>query len=834
MQHEGVMPDKCSFVSALSACTKEKTLAEGKQIHHQATALGFDTDVRVGTSLLEMYRKCGDIDDVQRTFSKMQDRDVFSWTAMISAHAKHGQSKVSVALFQQMLQESVFPDEVIFASALSSYDCQNLLCNGKQMHACIIGSRCESDVVVGTAVINMYGRCGSIQSAHSMFKKLPKRDVISWNSMLAMYVKHGLPKDALQLYKEMLQEGVKPDQATFVSLLDACSSQDSLAEGKKMHDDIVAKGFDSDILVSTSLVNMYSRCGSLQHAWTVFDNMTRHDVVSWNVMIDTCAQHEQGTDAFRLFGDMQQNGVMPNKVTFLNVLQACTDETGISEGNQIHSLIVISGLELDVVVATALVTMYGKCDSLEDAWKLFSKIPERNLVSWNAMIAAYAQQGQAEKAFRLYEQMQVEGEMPNKVTFLSMLSLPESKVALMEGKRLHSYLLSNRLDMDVTLANALICMYGKCGNVVDARAIFNGMSERDVVSWTAMMSVYSQQGLHKGCHLLFEQMQQQGITLDKTAFVIMTTAYSNPATLSEGKLIHSHIANSDLELNVDIANGLINMYGKCGSLEDALRTFDRMYTRNKQTFINSLSVCASLVALSNGKQIHCQMVADNLLLDALLGNTLINMYGKCGCVDDAQRVFDRMQDRDVVSWSTMVTTYAQHGQGRVALMLFERMQCEKVWPNEVTFLGVLSACNHTGLVDDGCYHFISMSQDYGISPTEDHYNCVIDLLSRSGRLEEAEDMILKMPSESRCLPWTTLLGACVCRADVARAERAARDVFELDPKNPVPYVMLANIYATAGREDNAAKVIKSMKERVFNDVSNCDLFEMKTKHMKFL
>jgi pentatricopeptide repeat protein len=409
--------------------------------------------------------------------------------------------------------------------------------------------------------------------------------------------------------------------------------------------------------------------------------------------------------------------------------------------------------------------------------------------------------------------------MPNKITFLNMLSLHQTELGLSLVNRLHSFLLSIGLHKDVSIVNALIYMHGKCNNLKTASLVFDACSERDLVSWTTMMSVLCQQGLHKDCHLLFEQMQRQGIIVDQLAFVTMITAFTNVPALHKGKLIHSHAVQSNLESTIDVANALLNMYGKCGTLDDALQILNKMQIRNKQTYINILSACANLVALSTGKQIHSEIIQKGILLDGLLGNNLINMYGKCGCVLDAQSVFDKMENRDVISWSTMITSYAQNGQGKLALALFDRMKHEEVWPNEVTFLGVLSACNHTGLVDDCYHHLISMSESYGISPLEDHYTCVTDLLSRSGRLDEAEDMISKMPRESRSIPCMALLGACLFRVDVARAERVAKEVFMLEPMNPTPYVMLANVYASAGREEDAAKLLIRMQQNGLHDTS---------------
>ncbi|MCO5553250.1 hypothetical protein L7F22_006771 [Adiantum nelumboides] len=697
-----------------------------------------------------------------------------------------GVSNMALSLLQQMLQECALPDKVIFVSAFTSCDSECLLSEGKRVHAAIIGSKCEPDQYLTTATINMYGRCGNMAHAHCLFKELPKRDVITWNSMITMYVKQALSNEAFQLYDQLVLEGVNPDEATFVCLFDACSGPKFLPQGMKLHDDIKTLGFDSHILVSTNLLNMYSRCGSLQQAWDVFHTMTRRDVVAWNVMIYACAQHQQSTEALKLFRDMQLDGVMPDMVTFLNMLQACSGDTKLVDGNQIHDLIVLNGLDSDVVVATALVNMYRNCGSLGDAWKLFSILPERTLVLWNAMIARYAQDGCVEGALFLFQQMQLKGKMPNEIAIISLLCLQENELALKVGRRLHSCLHSFRLENNVAVGTALISLYGKCGSVDDAMALFRRLEEKTAVTWTAIISVYLQQNQYKVCSSLFEEMQQQGITPDKLSFVVMIDTAAGSEMLSKGRLLHACVTSEDLYSSVNVANALICMYGRMCSLEDALSIFYGLRSRNKQSFVNILCPCANLLALSDGTVVHSLMIADGISLDRLLGNNLISMYGKCGCVDDARRMFDRMTGRDTISWTVIIDTYAEHGHGKEALMLFDLMQREKVPPNGVTFLGVLSACNHSGLIDDGCRHLISMDQDYGITPSEDHYNCIVDLLSRSGRLEDAEDLISKIPGESRSVASMILLGACVCRGDAERGERAAVNIFEVDPKNPVP------------------------------------------------
>ncbi|KAH7442971.1 hypothetical protein KP509_02G010800 [Ceratopteris richardii] len=794
---EGSTADPCTFVSVLTACSREKSLNNGKRIHIFAMALGLDLNPRVGTSLLEMYRRCGILDDVQNMFNRIEDRDAFSWSVIISAYVEHGLTMTVVPMFQQMLQENSLPDSVIFASTLASCIGPAQLKEGKRQHALFIGSCIQLDHFLITALINMYGRCGDSSYACILFKELPKRDVITWNSMISMHAKKGLSNEAIQMYAQMLLEDVKPDEATFVSLLDACSGPEFLSKGIKLHDELKQRGFESNILVSTTLLNMYSRCGNLQQAWDVFNNMTSHDIVSWNVMINAFAQHQHGAEALELFESMQLDGVTPDKVTYLNVLQACTSDAQLSHGNQIHNLIVVDNLESNVVIATALVTMYGKCRGLWDAWKLFTMIPEKTLVSWNAMIAECVQAGCLDRATFLFEQMQLEGEFPNEVTFASLLSLHETGLTLRNGRRLHSCLQNFLLENDVLVANALISMYGKCGSVDDAMKIFRGLEGKNVVTWTIVMSICKQNNWYTSCSSLFKEMQQKGVVPDKLSFEIMIDAVSESEVFSEAHLLHIYAAIEDLDSNIDVANSLIHMYGKLCSLEDALSIFYKLDTWNKQSFINVLNPCANLLAIPEGLMIHSSMVSDDIALDKFLGNNLINLYGKCGHVDNARWVFDKLDERDTFSWSIMINTYAQHGQGEVAMEFFDQMCQNKIIPNEVTFIGVLTACNHAGLVDVGLCHLISMEQEYGITPLENHYNCIVDLLSRSGRLEEAENMVLKIPQDSRGVAWMTLLGACVSRGDVERGQRAAKNVFELDPENPVPYIILHNTFTMA-------------------------------------
>uniref|UniRef100_UPI0040747504 Synthetic PPR-DYW protein n=1 Tax=synthetic construct TaxID=32630 RepID=UPI0040747504 len=493
-----------------------------------------------------------------------------------------------------------------------------------------------------------------------------------------------------------------------------------------------------------------------------------NSVFSWNSKIRGYARNGQPEEALSLYSQMRRSGIKPDNYTFPFVLKACASLSSLKEGKQIHGHVIKSGFESDVYVQSALIDMYAKCGELEDARKVFDEMPERNVVSWNAMISGYAQNGQSEEALELFREMQQEGIKPSEFTFCSVLSACASLGSLEMGKQIHGYVIKSGFESIVFVGNALIDMYAKCGSIEDARKVFDEMPERTVVSWTAMISGYAQNGQSEEALELFREMQREGVKPDEV------------------------------------------------------------------TLPSVLSACANLGALEQGKQIHAYVIKSGFESDVFVGSALIDMYAKCGSIEDARKVFDKMPERDVVSWNAMIAAYAQHGHGKEALQLFQQMQQEGVKPSEVTFTSILSACSHAGLVDEGHHYFESMSPDYGITPRVEHYGCMVDLLGRAGRLDEAEDLIKSMPFQPNVVVWGTLLGACRVHGDVERGERAAERILELDPESAAPYVLLSNIYAAAGRWDEAAKVRKLMKERGVKKEPGCSWIEVNNKVHEFV
>eukprot|EP01018_Ginkgo_biloba_P019198 Gb_26689 [translate_table: standard] len=528
------------------------------------------------------------------------------------------------------------------------------------------------------------------------------------------------------------------------SLLQACTNVNDL---KQAHTLLFRVGLNQNIVLMTKLVNAYSTFGSMDNARLVFDKIRKPNIFLWNAMIGGYSRNGCSEDALTLYYQMQVEGMQSDNFTFTFVLKACAGLSALQEGKEIHAHTVRTGYDSGAFVGAALVDMYCKCGNVKDARQVFDRMCTRDVVSWNAMISGYTQNGYAHQALTLFYQMQLENVTPNTVTAVSVLRACAQLGALQQGKWIHDYISRNGFESHVYVRNSLVDMYAKCGSIEVAREVFDKMLIRSVVSWNAMIAGYVQNGHSNAALTLFQQMQLENVM------------------------------------------------------------------PNSVTMMNVLPACADLGSLRQGRYVHGYIVKNGFESDVSVGNSLVAMYAKCGSVEIARHLFDKMHQRDVVSWSAMIAGYGINGHGEDALALFNQMQRIGMMPNHITFISVLSACSHAGLVDEGWQYFNCMSRDYCITPMMEHYACMVDLLGRVGRLNEAYDFIENMPFEPAAGVWGTLLGACRIHCNIELGERVAERLFDLKPGDAGYYVLLSNIYAVAGKWDNVEKVRTMMKER---------------------
>eukprot|EP00250_Pteridium_aquilinum_P012707 c20888_g2_i1 orf=3-2270(-) len=720
---------------------------------------------------------------------------------------------------QDLLDEACNVKAELSFCASQLRSCQHA-CHGKLVHHRLIRYGLEITVPLSSLLVLMYANCSAFDDAHACLALLPQpqQNVFTWNFLFKALALRWLCNQALLLYTDMVQHGVLPNKVTFRSMLDACAGNPTRYHIVQLHGLTMNNGFDTDAIIGTALVNLYGKIGSLQDAVRVFDRISDKDVITWTSMMLVYVQHGKSKMAIHLLEQMQREAIMPDRVTFITAITACDNPSALYKGRQIHSDIVENRFESDIVVGTALVSMYGKCGSLKDARTTFHLMAQQNVVTWNALIGVNFQSEAGGMAFHYFHQMQIEGVLPNRETYINFLGGCSSFEALTDGMLAHAQLQGSGIDLDITLGNVLINMYGKCSSIDHARKMFERMAYWDVVSWTAMINVFAQHGEFWDAFRLFSNMHVEGVKPNEYTFVSIISAFTNQVMSAEGRQLHWYVCDKGFESSDSIKNALLNMYARFASIEDAQWIFDSLHVRdtiswsamiagfaehgqpnkalefyarmlqegtqpNEISFVNIITACAAHAAITEGRQVHGCIVENGMDSNVDVGNALINMYGKSGSVKDAHGLFISMHERDLVSWNTLLTVFAQCGYGREAVCLFDFMKFTHSVPDNITFSSVLASCSHAGLVEEAWQLFMSVEQDHGILPAGDHYICMVDILGRTGQLSDASMLISFMPVQPNLLVFMALIGACQYHLEVDVGEYAARFLLELDPKN---------------------------------------------------
>lgn len=649
-----------------------------------------------------------------------------------------------------------------------------------------------------------------------------------------------------------------------LTLLRTCTGSKSLKEGKIIHQKFVTLGLQNNIALCKSLINFYFSCQNYDYAMLVFKTIDNPlDLSLWNGLMASYTKNYMYINALELFDMLLQNPYLkPDSYTYPSVLKACGGLGSVGIGKMIHTQLIKTGVLLDVVIASSTAGMYAKCNSFEYAVKMFDEMSERDVASWNTVISCYYQDGQAEKALELFEKMRDSGFQPNSVTLTTVISSCARLMDLERGKEIHKEFIKDGFVPDSYISAALIDMYGKCGCLEMAREVFEQTILKSVVAWNALIAGYSSRGDSKSCIELFRRMKEEGIKPTLTTISSILMSCSRSGQLKHGKVMHGYIIRSKIQGDIFINSSLIDVYFKCGSVSSAENVFQKMSKKNvvywnvmisgyvtvgdyfkalaiysdmkevgakpdAVTFTSILPACSQLAALEKGKEIHNHIIESELETNEIVMGALLDMYAKCGAVDEAFKVFNELTERDLMSWTSMITAYGSHGRALEALKLFGEMQQSNAKPDSVTFLALLSACSHAGWVDEGCYYFNQMISVYNIEPRNEHYSCLIDLLGRAGRLHEAYGILQSTPAirEDAGL-LSTLFSACRLHRDIELGEKIAKFLIEKDPDDSSTYIVLSNMYASVKKWEEVRKIRLKMKELGLRKNPGCSWIEI--------
>ncbi|KAJ7959241.1 Pentatricopeptide repeat-containing protein [Quillaja saponaria] len=810
----GVSPNEFTYAIVSSVCARLKDVEYGRLVHGDVIKTGFESSSFCQGSLINMYAKCNCITDARQIFDWAVDLDTVAWTAMIAGYVQVGFPEEAVKVFEKMQKAGRHPDQVSFVTVIS---------------ACMSLSR--------------------LDDACELFTQMPNPNVVAWNVMISGHAKRGCELAAITFFLNMRKAGIKSSRSTLGSVLSAIASLAAPVYGLLVHAEAIKQGLDSNIYVGSSLINMYGKCEMLHAAKEVFDAIDEKNIVIWNAMLGGYVQNGYVNQVMELFFNMTRCGTQADEFTYTSILSACACLEHLEMGRQLHSIIIRKRFAANLFVSNALVDMYAKAGELKEARKQFELIKNRDNVSWNAIIVGYVQGEYEAEAFNMFRRMKVDGIVPDEVSLASTLSACANVQAFEKGKQVHC--LSVKLGFETSLyaGSALIDMYAKCGAIGAADKVFSSMPQWSVVSINALIAGFAQTNIEEAMNL-FHEMQALGLKPSEITFATLIDSSSGSLKLTLGMQIHSVVVkrgllHGDELLGVsilgmymdsqrktdakllfsDLTNpkstvlwtAIISGHSQNDFCTEALELYQEMRDNNvlpdQATFATVLRACAVLSSVKGGKEIHSLIFHTGFDLDELTSSALVDMYAKCGDLRSSVQVFEEMgSKKDVISWNSMIVGFAKNGYAESALKIFDEMEQAQVTPDDVTFLGVLTACSHAGKVPEGRQIFDIMVKSYGIRPRVDHYACMVDLLGRCGLLKEAEEFIDELIIERDAMIWATLLGACRIHGDDIRGQRAAENLIKLDPQNSAPYVLLSNIYAASGNWNGAKYMRRTMIE----------------------
>ncbi|EFJ13912.1 hypothetical protein SELMODRAFT_121365 [Selaginella moellendorffii] len=689
-------------------------------------------------SLVNMYAKCGSLVEARAEFEKLQRRDAVSWTTLILAYTENGRGGEALELFSRMADEGCLPDGRTYLAALVA--CASLLrCleRGMDVHSQSRTSGCDSVPFVANTLIDMYSKCGSLLDAKKVFDSTQARDAVAWTAMMLGYAENGEAERALHLFACMEQQGCMYNREAYTSLLRECISGRALERGARIHARLIAIEKDKDTAIGNLLVQMYAKCGDLHRARKAFYSIERRNSVSWTVMLAAYIDHGKQEQGLCLFHTMDLEGAQADMDAFTLscVLSACSSLGAGAEGQAIHARLVACGYELDIPLQNALVTMYAKCHCLEEARRVFDNIQDKSRVSWTSIISAYVQHERGDESLKMFLAMNLDGMQPDEMTLSALCAaccqLEDRGRGLAVGRGVHTRIRVAGHDQNPVVGTALVCMYARCGCLLEAAAVFNKLTPKDVVSWNAMLTATVEAGEAEEALRLHQRMRAEGVMPDAATFAVVVAA--------------------------------------CSALKDE----------------------------ATSRAVHTEVAARGLDGHPVSGTALVCMYAKCGRLDDATTVFERMQRHSVLAvaaWNSILAALAKHGHGATAVEFFRVMTMAYVQPDGITITVMLHACSHSGLLATGLDYFLSMLHDFGLAPAAEHYACLIDLLGRAGVGAEAEEVIRGMPFAPDNVAWKTLLASCQTSKDAGRGSRAAMQLIRMDPLlHDSSYVLLSNI-----------------------------------------
>ncbi|XP_020275567.1 pentatricopeptide repeat-containing protein At4g19220, mitochondrial-like isoform X2 [Asparagus officinalis] len=849
------MPQRISFISHPLSLLKQNptdllVIASAHSLALKTNALA---DISLRTSLLTSYARACDLDSSLALFNEsVSSCDLISWNAIITACVLNSQFDLSIDLFKEMIAGLGEFDSTTLVIMISGLTRVRNLKHGLMLHGFVVKRGLQGNVYLCNALIDMYAKCGELRRSEFVFGEMEVKDATSWNSITNGCLYNDLPVKSAFFYREMCCSDVRPDQMSLSSVISACSCLEELSGfGESVHSWVIKLGYEgiAHSSVANSLISFYSSCEHVREANKVFKGLGTKNTISWNSMIKCLIENGRIDEGLTLFFSMQSAyKAQPDAITLVTIIPVCGELNLIHQGKSIHGFSIRKGIWVSSLpVANTLLDMYLKCDNLVSAELLFSRMPSKDLVTWNTMISGYSSSElYAEESKLMFRELLQNGQRCTLATLLAILPSCISPRDLTFGKPVHCWELKYGFGNIISAVNALMLMYIYCGDLRASLALLeNILPASDVVSWNTIISGYVKNGHYRDALGAYKFMYEMlNLDPDPITMSCALSASGNLEFLSYGQSLHGFVLKSPIGSDVRVRNALITMYFRCGdplSSElvfqpegdknlcswssmicgfaqnqdggKAIEYFHQMKMTsiqpNEISLVGLLCACTHLGNLRFGREIHGYIVRFGFCDNIFIASALVDMYSKCGRLEFSERVFESSAEKTTASWNSMISAYGFHGQGQKAIEHFSKMSDLGIKATKSTFIAILSACSHCGLIDEGWKHYKLMVEEFDLEGTIEHRVLMVDMLGKAGRIHEAYEFVKEMGSKAESEVWGALLSACRDKGDIDMGKLIAEKLFSLESENSGYYVALSNLYAYHGMW-NCAEDIRSM------------------------
>ncbi|KAF8378757.1 hypothetical protein HHK36_030106 [Tetracentron sinense] len=723
------------YMPIFRSCTTSKTL---RQLHGHLLITGLHRDALASTKLIESYAKMGILESARLIFDSFPRPDSFMWGVLIKCYVWNLFFKEAISIYHELLYQQTQLTNFIFPSILRACSGFGDVGVGEKIHGRIIKSGFESDEVIKTSLLCMYGERGSLNVARKMFDEMPVRDVVSWSSIISSYVRNGQPQEGLVVFCRMLSEGIEPDSVTMLCVTEACAEMRFLRLAKSVHGKIVRWGIENVGSLENSLIVMYSKCRDLASTERLFEKVSSRSAVSWTALISCYNEMTLFREALEIYVQMQESGVEPNSVTMVGVLHSCAQLGWLREGMSVHCFVIRKGLDPDFdLVGPELIGMYAGCGELGACRKVYDSIRVKNIVSWNSLISVYARKGLSMEALRLFVQMQIQGLFPDSFTLASSLSACGHIGFSQLGCQIHGHIVKTGFDSNEFVQNSLIDMYSKCGFVDTALMIFEKIQRKSIMTWNSMIGGFAQNGNSIEAVGLFDRMLFEGLKMDKVTFLSAIQACSQLGYLEKGKWVHHKLITCGLENDSYIDTALHDMYAKCGDIRMARGVFDNMVERSVVSWSAMIAGYGRHGHINAAISLFSQMVRSGIKPNEVTFLSILSACSHAGSVEEGKFYFNMMREfgiePELDHFACMVDLLSRAGDLGGAYRFIKSMP---VPANASVWSALLNGCRVHHRMD-----MIRSIQSYILeidieTDNSGHYTLLSNIYAEGGNLDE--------------------------------------------------------------------------------------------------